>query len=242
MPVLPFQSSRGRIRKRPSPSLTTIAAITALAAVAGYLLTPAGVSIGWPRLPLEFGASAPLASGLPGPSRQTGGSSAQPPADKSAKAPETISGTASVIDGDTLQIHAERIRLVGVDALNLRQQCRDADGKFWRCGQAAADALTGWIAGNPLSCKTHGRDTRSRVLAICTVRGETLQAWLVSQGYVLAHRQSSTAYVAAEDKAREEKIGIWAGEFVPPSDWRKGVRLDGETPTKTMTEAKAAKN
>ena len=109
-------------------------------------------------------------------------------------------------------------------------------------GQAVADALTGWIAGNPLSCKTHGRDARSRVLATCTVRGENLQSWLVSQGYVLAHRQSSTAYAAAEDKAREEKIGIWAGEFVPPSDWRKGLRLDGETPAKTMSEAKVAAN
>ena len=243
MTVLPFQSGGRRIRKRPSPSLTTIAAITALAAGAGYLMTPAGVSIGWPRHLLGFGASEPLAPGPSGPSRLAGLNPAMPPAHKTADTtPVTIAGTASVIDGDTLQIHAERIRLAGVDALNLRQQCRDADGKFWSCGQAVADALTGWIAGNPLSCKTHGRDARSRVLATCTVRGENLQSWLVSQGYVLAHRQSSTAYAAAEDKAREEKIGIWAGEFVPPSDWRKGLRLDGETPAKTMSEAKVAAN
>jgi endonuclease YncB( thermonuclease family) len=42
---------------------------------------------------------------------------------------ENIRGTASVIDGDTLAIHGQRIRLHGVDAPESSQLCLQSDGK-----------------------------------------------------------------------------------------------------------------
>jgi endonuclease YncB( thermonuclease family) len=238
--ALSFVASSGRRSKRKaSPSLTTIAAVVALAGGAAYLFMPAGVSLDvgrydWmnPRPPLPPSGPA-----------QAVAATVRPQAHKSTDpAPPTIAGVASVIDGDTLDLHGERIRLEGVDAPEAHQKCLDADGKFWRCGQAAANGLDVWIAGNPVSCKTHGREKWGRLLATCTVRGTSMQAWLVSHGYALAYRQFSTTYVAAEDKAREEKVGVWVGEFVPPADWRKGQRLAGEKPTKAMTEGKIAAN
>src|ERR1044071_10168813 len=53
----------------------------------------------------------------------------------------SLTGTASVVDGDTLDIHGERIRLVGVDAPESKQNCLSAAGQFERCGQKAANEL-----------------------------------------------------------------------------------------------------
>ncbi len=52
-----------------------------------------------------------------------------------------IVGRASVIDGDTIEIHGLRIRLHGVDAPEKGQPCFDAANQPYRCGQKAAMAL-----------------------------------------------------------------------------------------------------
>ncbi len=51
-----------------------------------------------------------------------------------------VAGMASVIDGDTIEVHGQRIRFHGIDAPESRQLCR-WDGKAWQCGKDAANAL-----------------------------------------------------------------------------------------------------
>jgi hypothetical protein len=50
-------------------------------------------------------------------------------------------GQASVIDGDTLEIHGIRIRLWGVDVPESSQLCRGEDSSQYRCGAQAANDL-----------------------------------------------------------------------------------------------------
>ncbi len=90
-----------------------------------------------------------------------------------------ISGTAAVIDGDTLEIHGQRIQLHGIDAPESRQLCR-LDGKPWQCGKDAANALAEKIARRPVTCEDLGRDHYKRIIARCTVAGEDLGEWMVS--------------------------------------------------------------
>jgi endonuclease YncB( thermonuclease family) len=63
-----------------------------------------------------------------------------------------IAGIASVIDGDTIEIHGQRIRLHGIDAPESGQTCLDADGRTWRCGQRAALALQDLIRRRTVAC------------------------------------------------------------------------------------------
>ncbi len=96
-----------------------------------------------------------------------------------------MAGQASVIDGDTIEIHGQRIRLHGINAPESGQLCY-IDGKRWRCGQRAALALADKIGRRPVACAGRERDRYGRVVAVCRVAGEDLGAWLVGNGLALA--------------------------------------------------------
>lgn len=137
---------------------------------------------------------------------------------------ETISGTVSVIDGDTIEIHGRRIRLNAMDAIESQQRCTLPDGKSWNCGRDAAFALADKIGRSPLSCSVVDIDRYGRAVAICSLRGEDVGGWMVENGWAVAYRRYGTRYVAAEDRARKARRGIWVSRFVMPWDWRRGVR------------------
>ncbi len=136
-----------------------------------------------------------------------------------------VAGTASVIDGDTIEVHGQRIRLHGIDAPESRQLCR-LDGKPWQCGKDAANVLADKIERRLVTCEDLGRDRYARIIARCTIAGEDLGEWLVLQGLALAYRRYSLDYVDQEADAQAARRGIWAGEFVKPWAWRRGKRLD----------------
>jgi len=135
-----------------------------------------------------------------------------------------IVGRASVKDGDSLEIHGTRIRLYGIDAPEGGQSCVRGREKY-RCGKHAALALADKIGRGTVSCKPKDRDRYGRVVAVCRLRGEDLNAWMVSQGWALAYRRHSRAYIRQERQASASKLGIWQGKFIAPWDWRRGKRL-----------------
>ena len=135
-----------------------------------------------------------------------------------------VADVASVIDGDTIEVHGQRVRLHGIDAPESQQLCRQ-DGKPWQCGKDAANALADKIARRPVTCEDSGRDRYKRIIARCTVAGEDLGALMVSEGVALVYRRYSLDYVDEEADARAARRGIWAGEFVKPWEWRRGKRL-----------------
>ncbi|WP_281023647.1 thermonuclease family protein [Minwuia sp. IMCC4030] len=141
-----------------------------------------------------------------------------------------IAGVATVIDGDTLEVRGERIRLHGIDAPESAQTCQ-AEGKAWRCGQQASFALADRIGRLPVRCETFQQDRYGRIIAICRRGRVDLNNWMVRMGWALAYRRYSTDYIAAENEAQQAGLGIWQGRFVPPWDWRRGKRLAVSSPT-----------
>jgi endonuclease YncB( thermonuclease family) len=135
-----------------------------------------------------------------------------------------IQGTASVIDGDTIEIHGERIRLDAIDAPESSQLCIDAAGKRYRCGQKSAFALADMIGRSVVSCEPKGRDRYKRTIAVCFKGDINLNAWMVSQGWAVAFRKYGIDYISQEDEARLARRGIWAGSFEMPWDWRARKR------------------
>lgn len=113
------------------------------------------------------------------------------------------------------------MRLIGIDAPERRQLCRDRAGNVYRCGLAATAALIDEIAGAKIRCRGDAVDRYGRLLATCWKGARDLNAWLVARGWAVAYRHFSTVYVSQEDQARMTKAGIWAGAFEMPWDWRR---------------------
>ena len=130
-------------------------------------------------------------------------------------------GVASVIDGDTIEIHGQRVRLHGIDAPEGGQTCLDAAGRNWRCGQRAALALQDLIGRRTVTCDERDVDRYGRIVGRCLVGEVDINGWLVAQGLALAYRRYSRDYVAAEEEARASGRGMWAGTFELPWEWRR---------------------
>jgi endonuclease YncB( thermonuclease family) len=137
-----------------------------------------------------------------------------------ALAAEPLAGTASVIDGDTIEVHGQRIRFHGIDAPESRQECMRSDGTPWRCGQQAALALSDRIGRSAVRCDPRGHDRYGRVVSVCFKDTEDLNRWMVASGWAVAYRKYSLDYVADEEHAHLAKVGIWSGTFEMPWDWR----------------------
>lgn len=136
-----------------------------------------------------------------------------------------ITGVPSVIDGDTLEIRGERIRLHGIDAPEGRQLCVKPTDERWRCGQRAALMLADLIDRRPVRCEGDERDRYGRLIAVCYLGNLDLNRWMVENGWAVAFRRYSLDYVEAENEATAAYRGIWSSGFVMPWDWRRGQRL-----------------
>jgi len=144
-----------------------------------------------------------------------------------AGADESRHGRAEAIDGDSLTLAGEELRLHGIDAPEWHQSCT-RDGRERACGVAARDALATLLAAGAVTCRWHERDAYGRALATCFRGAQNLNATLVAQGHALAYRRYSKAYVAEEDAARRAGRGVWAGSFEAPATWRARERREAQ--------------
>ena len=152
--------------------------------------------------------------------------------DKSQKKKEdldfNIVGKATVIDGDTITINNVKIRFSGIDApeknyYGQTQFCKGPKG-VWACGKKASTKLKQLINGQEVQCTDEGKDRYGRTLSICYANGVDLQAEMVRSGMAVAYLRYSNRYENEMVEAMAAQVGIWAGPFLEPEDWRRQNR------------------
>lgn len=129
-------------------------------------------------------------------------------------------GKAVAIDGDTIDLGGQRIRLFGIDAVEATQTCERDDGETWACGRDAAAAMGAIVEGRNLQCESRDVDRYGRIVAVCTRDGGDIGRAMVQMGFAVALPEFSSDYVGDEDIARARRTGIWAGSFQKPKEFR----------------------
>jgi endonuclease YncB( thermonuclease family) len=132
---------------------------------------------------------------------------------------EELSGRARVIDGDTIEITGQRIRIFGIDAPEQDQTCQRAGGATWECGAAATRLLRQIAALQIVECRVRTIDVYGRRVARCRVGDADLGRAMVRSGFAISASRGGD-YHSDETIARSGKLGIWSGAFQNPRDWR----------------------
>lgn len=118
---------------------------------------------------------------------------------------ETITGTARVIDGDTVAVAGQRIRLIGVDAFEAAQEC---DGL--PLGAMARAVVESAVSG-VVECRVSGRDVYGRHLGRCRSAGTDLGAVVMAAGLAVPYDLiSGLWYVPDLAQALVARSGRWS--------------------------------
>lgn len=131
-----------------------------------------------------------------------------------------------VIDGDTIELVDSniKIRLLGIDTPELKQQCLKSNNFITECGHLAKNKIQELIGNNIVKCSKNRFDRYRRLLAYCYVNDLNLNLELVKQGYAYAYSNSNVIFKLHEIVARIFRKGLWQGEFQDPKVWRKKNR------------------
>jgi endonuclease YncB( thermonuclease family) len=132
-----------------------------------------------------------------------------------------VGGLTQVIDGDSLRVGGDEVRLEGIDAPEGRQTCLRGQVS-WPCGKEARAALERLVRQGTVTCRSSARDQHGRLLGTCRAGETEINATLVAQGWAVASGRGVNApYLREQRSAEEKKLGIWQGTFTWPREWRR---------------------
>jgi len=138
------------------------------------------------------------------------------------------SGRARVIDGDTISIRKQRIRIAAIDACE-RDQTGLKDGEIWPCGVAARSYLGKMIDGQHVRCDIIDQDQYRRLVGQCFLGETDIGLAMVRAGLAEAmlrylpatHSISEVEYGQAENRARDKGFGMWSAKIESPHEYRR---------------------
>ncbi len=141
---------------------------------------------------------------------------------------QEVRGPVEVVDGDTIKMDRRLIDLFGVDAPEIKQQCRIYK-VAWPCGERAGIILSRLIAKKPVRCEVVGDTKRGEDIPLqahCyNYENVNLNSAIIGAGMAVPDLQQTRRYVTAGYSAQIQRLGLWSGRFIPPALWRKGKRF-----------------
>ena len=140
-----------------------------------------------------------------------------------------VDGSIHVIDGDTIDVGSQRVRLHGIDAPEVDQTCTHPRTGVWPCGAFVRDQVAALYQGQFASCDVIDVDRYGRVVGKCYVAGRDIAETIVSAGLAEAYRRYSMDYDLAEKAAQVTGVGLWSSEMQTPADFRAAQRTTPET-------------
>ena len=135
-----------------------------------------------------------------------------------------IIGMPIITDGDTIKINNIKIRLYGIDTPEKKQTCLNENHKKYFCGKEATNYLKKLIKNKTIYCLKKDLDQYGRIIGVCFDNNININAKMVESGWALAYRKFSIDYIKLEEKAQNNKLGLWSGDFIEPWKWRRGNR------------------
>ena len=137
-----------------------------------------------------------------------------------------ITGRIHVVDGDTIRVSVQVVRLFGVDAPEVKQTCQTSEGLHWACGAWVSDVLRNAFDGQEAFCVEVEQDRYGRSVARCEVAGVDLGRWLVQRGLAFSYRKYSMDYDLDEKRAAVNDRGLHAPVCrTPRTSGRRARRL-----------------
>ncbi len=135
------------------------------------------------------------------------------------------SGIPTIIDGDSIELEHMQIRLFGIDAPEIDQECRK--GKtFYACGSQSRKHLRKLIGSSLVECHEEEVDRYDRAVAECYVKGKNLSSEMVRAGWAVSYINYASPFLKEETEAQKHKRGLWQGDFQEPSEYRSDNQIN----------------
>ena len=117
-------------------------------------------------------------------------------------------GYALIREDGSLQVENRTVRLFGIYIPPTDRTCLTFISPV-QCGPRAVLQLEFKIGSHFVHCDKVGRDDDGATLAYCSLDGDDLGAWMLSQGWALAAPDAPFEYVALERIAQTRQVGVW---------------------------------
>lgn len=132
----------------------------------------------------------------------------------------SLQGSYKIIDGDSLVVKGQEIRLLGIDAPEYRQICNLKDGSEYFCGKKSRSHLVKLAKAGKLTCTGSDEDKYQRLLAVCRAGNIDINAQMISDGWAVSYGD----YEKLEGQAKDSEKGVWQGGFDKPKTWRENAK------------------